>query len=58
MPVEGGRWGGAGVDVDVLSKVRGVCLMTNIGGRWERRDFRDETTTDLVLFLSMFAGLQ
>ena len=32
--------------------------MTNIGGRWERRDFRDETTTDLVLFLSMFAGLQ
>ena len=36
----------------------GYRLMTNIGGRWERRDFRDETTTDLVLFLSMFAGLQ
>ena len=36
----------------------GYKMLANLGGRWERRNFKDFSTTNLVLFLSIFAGLQ
>ena len=35
----------------------GYRLLANVGGRWERRNFREDSTAGLVFFLSVFAGL-
>ena len=36
----------------------GYQLTANFGCRWERRNFRDESESNTVIFLRMIAGLQ
>ena len=36
----------------------GYKLVANIGGRWERKNYRGEAETNTVLFIKVFAGVQ
>jgi len=35
----------------------GYKMMANIGGRWERKNFREEAETNTVIFINVFAGV-
>jgi len=40
------------------SEYLGYQLLANFGTRWERKSFKEDTGTNIVMFLKVFAGLQ
>ena len=36
----------------------GYLLRANVGGRWEKRNFADDSETNLVVFMTVYAGIR
>jgi hypothetical protein len=35
----------------------GYKLRSIVGGRWEKRNFKEESETNLIIFMTVFAGI-